>query len=199
MGLCWRHVINEFLFTIGPGLLLAFSARVRDTRRHAPSPSSSSSLQLSISPSYWSSTRVQLNSHWHRCQPSHSHHRSKPKKTPKKCLCSWHCHHRTLLARCVQCVERERRHLRTSFRQKNSTPTVWFEAATAFLRTRMTKLWRIKVALLSNLPWAMFFVFIDRIRSIFDWADGKGLTLSRAGFFGAPAGRGGGGTKCPPP
>ena len=71
-----NSVINEFLFAFDPGLLLVFSARVRGTRCHAASPSSScSSPERSFCPRRWHSTRVQLNSHWHRCQPSHSHQR----------------------------------------------------------------------------------------------------------------------------
>ena len=78
----------------------AASRLQRTCSRHQtshPSPSSSCSSQLSFSPRRWSSTRLQLNSHWHRCQPSHSHHGSGPKKTLKKRSRSWHYHHRTLL------------------------------------------------------------------------------------------------------
>ena len=78
-----------------------------------------------------------------------------------------------------QCVERERRQAKTLadvVSTKYSIPTIWFEAATAFPRTQLTQQWRIKVSLQSNLLLAMCFS-IDRIRSIFDWADGKGLNV----------------------
>ena len=77
-----------------------------------------------------------------------------------------------------QCVERERRlgrrHLRTSFRQKTQYQRYGLKPRLRSWGHEWHRNEELRWLYLVILPWAKFFS-IDRIRSIFDWADDKGL------------------------
>ena len=77
-----------------------------------------------------------------------------------------------------QCVERERRqgrrHLQRSFRQKTQNERYGLKPRLRSWGHEWHSNEELRWLYPVILPWAKFFS-IDRIRSIFDWADGKGL------------------------